>query len=50
MLNKLLAKAQKDGYQTLEELPFDYSFGGRKHTGSMLAAAKDHDIVAIMAN
>jgi|LauGreDrversion4_2_1035121.scaffolds.fasta_scaffold82307_1 hypothetical protein len=50
MLQKLLQQAQRDGYQTLEDLPYDYSFGGRKKTGSMLAAAKEHDIVAIMAN
>jgi hypothetical protein len=50
MLNKLLEKAVKNGYQTSEDLPEDYSFGGRKRTGTMLAAAKDHDILAIMAN
>lgn len=50
MLNKLLQQAHKDGYHTLDELPYDYSFGGRKRTGSMLAAAREHDIVAIMGN
>ena len=50
MLNKLLQQAQKDGYQTLDDLPYDYSFGGRNKTVSMLAAAKEHDIIAIMAN
>jgi hypothetical protein len=50
MLQKLLQQAQRDGFQTLEDLPYDYAFGGRKRTGSMLAAAKEHDLVAIMAN
>jgi len=50
MLNKLLQQAHKDGYQTIDELPYDYAYGGRKRTGSMLAAAKEHDMVAIMAN
>lgn len=50
LLNKLYAQAQKDGFQTFADLPPTYSFGERKRTGSMLAAARDHDIVAIMAN
>ena len=31
-------------------MPGNYSFGERKGTGSMLAAAREHDIIAIMAN
>lgn len=50
MLNKLLQQAQRDGYQTLDDLPYDYAYGGRKRTGSMLAAAREHDIGKIMAN
>ena len=50
LLNKLLQNAHKEGFNTMQDLPSDYSFGGRNRTGSMLAAAKDHDIVAIMAN
>jgi len=50
MLNKLLESAHKNGFQTYEDLPEDYIFGERKRTGTMLAAARDHDIVAIMGN
>jgi hypothetical protein len=50
LLSKLFANAQKDGFQTYADLPSTYSFGERKRTGSMLAAAREHDIVAIMAN
>lgn len=50
MLNKLLQQAQRDGYQTLDDIPYDYAYGGRKRTGSMLAAAREHDIDKIMAN
>jgi len=50
MLNKLLNQAHKNGYKTFEDLPEDYVFGERKGTGTMLAAAQQHDLGAILGN
>lgn len=50
MLNKLLNQAHKNGYKTFEDLPDDYVFGERKGTGTMLAAAQQHDLGAILGN
>lgn len=33
----------------MDDIPYDYAYGGRKRTGSMLAAAREHDIGKIMS-